>query len=45
MKYKCQQCQRVFHETKDADTHETKTGHKVELSVGSTYWGQHLVAQ
>jgi hypothetical protein len=45
MKYKCQQCQRTFELAKDADSHEAKTGHKVELLIGSTYWGQHMVEQ
>jgi transposase-like protein len=45
MKYKCKECQRTFQLEKEADSHESETGHKVELLVGSTYWGQHLVAQ
>jgi hypothetical protein len=42
MKYVCKQCGRTFHEERAADSHENESGHKVELFVGSTYWGDHL---
>ncbi|MHB1907309.1 MAG: hypothetical protein ACYCQJ_00405 [Nitrososphaerales archaeon] len=44
MKYKCSECLKTFENQWQADTHQKKTGHRVELNVATTYWGQHLIA-
>ncbi|HKW04297.1 MAG TPA: hypothetical protein VJN71_03260 [Nitrososphaerales archaeon] len=43
MPYRCAQCNRNFENEGAANLHEQETGHRVELLVGSTYWGAHLV--
>ncbi|MHB8567108.1 MAG: hypothetical protein ACYC7D_06405 [Nitrososphaerales archaeon] len=42
MRYTCKKCKRPFDSKEDADAHENLTGHSVELTISSTYWGAHL---
>ena len=42
MPYSCKVCERTFENEGEAITHEIEKGHRVELIVGSTYWGAHL---
>jgi hypothetical protein len=45
MKYTCKQCLRTFDNEADADAHEKKSHHHVELNLATTYWGEHFIMQ
>jgi Zinc-finger double-stranded RNA-binding len=45
MKYTCRECLRSFENEEAADAHEKGTKHHVELSLATTYWGEHFILE
>ena len=45
MKFKCKQCMETFEKEEEADLHEKVSHHHVELSLPTTYWGEHFILE